>query len=160
MKSLSANNNIRIVSYQPEYAIYFDRYNKDWLEEYFVVEPVDKYVLENPEEAILKPGGQILFAEQDGKILGTVALKAECPGVLELTKMAVDKKLRGLGIGQLLCKAAIEEARHLNAHQLILYSNRKLENAIAIYKKMGFVELPLEPGIYERANIKMGMDLT
>lgn len=154
------HNTIRIVPYRPEYAIYFERFNKAWLEEYFEVEPIDKYVLENPEEAILKPGGRILFAECEGKILGTVALKPVENGIYELTKMAVDKQSRGLGAGKLLCKAAIEEAQRLHAHTLILYSQTQLENAIAIYRKMGFQELTLEKGIYERADIKMGISFT
>jgi ribosomal protein S18 acetylase RimI-like enzyme len=157
MKTVYTTDNIHIVSYKPEYAIYFDRFNKAWLEEYFVVEPIDKYVLENPEEAILKQGGKILFAEHEGRIVGTVALKLAGPGIYELTKMAVDKDLRGLGAGKILCKAAIEEAKRLKAHTLILYSQRQLENAIAIYRKMGFNELPLEAGVYKRADIKMGM---
>jgi ribosomal protein S18 acetylase RimI-like enzyme len=159
MKTLYTIENIFILSYLPEYAPYFDRYNRDWLEEYFEVEPIDKYVLENPEEAILQHGGKILFAKHEGKIIGTVALKFVEPGVYELTKMAVDRKLRGHGAGKILCSAAIEEAKRLNAHTLILYSQTVLQNAIGIYKKMGFIELPLEPGVYKRADIKMGMKL-
>jgi ribosomal protein S18 acetylase RimI-like enzyme len=150
-------DNTRIIPFKPEYAVYFDRFNKAWLEEYFVVEPIDKYVLENPEEAIIKPGGCILFAEHNNQIIGTVALKLAKPGVYELTKMAVDKQLRGKGAGKLLCEAAINEAKKLNAKELILYSQHELPNALAIYRKMGFVELPLEQGIYKRANIKMGL---
>lgn len=155
MKTLYTTENIFIVPYKPEYAIYFDRYNRDWLEEYYEVEPIDKYVLENPEEAILQPGGKILFAEHKEQIIGTVALKFVKPGVYELTKMAVDKKLRGQGAGKILCWAAIEEAKRLNAHTLILYSQAKLQNAIAIYEKMGFKHLTVEPGVYKRADIKM-----
>ena len=155
MKTLFTTENISIVSYKPEYAHYFERYNKDWLEEYFEVEPVDKYVLENPDEAILQHGGKILFAKHEGAIIGTVALKFVSPGVYELTKMAVDKKLRGHGAGKLLCWAGIEEAKRLNAHTLILYSSSKLKNAIGIYEKLGFKHLSVEPGVYKRADIKM-----
>lgn len=159
MKTLYTSENVFIVPYKPAYAPYFDRYNRDWLEEYYEVEPIDKYVLENPEEAIIQHGGCILFAEHEGQIIGTVALKFVKPGVYELTKMAVDKKLRGQGAGKILCKAAIEEAKRLNAHTLILYSQTKLANAIEIYRKMGFTELPLEQGVYKRADIKMGITL-
>jgi ribosomal protein S18 acetylase RimI-like enzyme len=157
MKTLLTPEKIAIVSYKPEYAPYFDRYNRDWLEEYFEVEPIDKYVLENPEEAILQKGGRILFAEHEGQIIGTVALKFAAPGVYELTKMAVAKTLRGQGAGKILCSAAIEEAKRLSAHTLILYSQTQLANAIGIYRKLGFKELPLEPGVYKRADIKMAL---
>jgi ribosomal protein S18 acetylase RimI-like enzyme len=158
MKKRSTEN-ISILPYKPEYAVYFDRYNKAWLQEYYSVEPIDKYVLENPELAIIKPGGCILFAENKGRIIGAVALKLVEPGIFELTKMAVEKKSQGIGAGKALCMAAIEEAKKLNAHTLILYSQKQLTTAIAIYYKMGFKELPLVKGVYQRADIKMGMPI-
>jgi ribosomal protein S18 acetylase RimI-like enzyme len=39
--------------------------------------------------------------------------------------------------------------------KLLLYSNRKLLPAIYLYIKFGFQEVPLEDGVYERADIKM-----
>lgn len=152
-------NKIKFVDYRPEYGYYFEKYNKAWLEEYFTVEPIDKWVLENPEEAILNDGGKIYFAEYKGQIIGTVALKWYEPGVLELTKMAVDKEARGLGAGKVLCKSAIEKAKELGAEKLILYSQTSLEPAIEIYRQLGFQEVPLEKGKYERADIKMELDL-
>ncbi len=157
---MKITESIRIVPYKPEYAIYFERFNKAWLEEYFTVEPIDKYVLENPEEAVLKNGGRILFATYKEKIIGTVALRQLSSGEFELTKMAVDKEFRGIGAGKLLCSAAIEEAKKIHAHTLILYSSSPLKNAIGIYKKLGFIDLPLEKGIYKRADVKMGYPLT
>lgn len=150
---------IEIIGYRPEWRHCFEQFNKAWLEEYFSVEPIDRWVLENPEEAILKGGGAILFARQEGRIIGTVALKYSEEGSLELTKMAVDKPYRGLGAGKLLCQAAIRKAAAMGAPKLILYSQTRLPAAIAIYRKMGFREIPLEAGTYERANIKMELEL-
>lgn len=146
---------MQIIEYLPEYQPYFEKFNKAWLEEHFAVEPLDKWVLENPEEAILKEGGKIYFVENEGEIIGTVALKWEAPGVMELTKMAVDKAARGLGAGKLLCQTAVEKAREAGAEKLILYSQTSLAPAISIYRKCGFREIPLEPGKYARADIKM-----
>ena len=43
-----------------------------------------------------------------------------------------------------------------NLDSLILYTNSKLKNAVHIYKKFGFKELPLDKGNpYMPANIKM-----
>ncbi len=160
LSTMKASDSIQIVSYKPEYASYFERFNKAWLEEYFTIEPIDRYVLENPEEAIIQPGGSILFAVYKDVIIGVVALRLVAPGEFELTKMAVDKAHRGIGAGKLLCNAAIEEAQKLKAHTLILYSSSPLQNAIGIYKKLGFVDLPLEKGVYARADVKMGYPLT
>ncbi|MGN7205374.1 GNAT family N-acetyltransferase [Pedobacter sp. SAFR-022] len=148
-------NNVEIIEYQPEYQTSFERLNKAWLEMYFTLEPIDRYVLEQPEEAILKPGGIILLARYDGKIIGTVALKVIEPGVYEMTKMSVDQAYQGIGAGKKLCAAAIDRAKQINAKRLLLYTTSILETAISIYRKQGFVDVPLEPGVYERANVKM-----
>jgi ribosomal protein S18 acetylase RimI-like enzyme len=153
------NATVQIISYEPQYAIYFERLNKDWIEEYFTLEPLDKYVLENPDEAILKAGGKILFAKLGDEIIGTAAIKPTAPGIVELTKMAVDKRSRGMGAGKLLCKSAIEEAKKLQVEKVILYSNTRQSVAINLYRQLGFTELPVEPGVYERANIKMELPL-
>jgi ribosomal protein S18 acetylase RimI-like enzyme len=149
------NNELEIIDYSAVYKTYFESLNKAWLEKHFTVEPIDKYVLENPEEAILDHGGIILFAKYKGEIIGTVALKLMEPGMYEMTKMAVDEKFRGIGAGKALCAAAIETARSIKAERLILYSSTILQTAISIYNKIGFQEIPLEPGVYQRADIKM-----
>jgi ribosomal protein S18 acetylase RimI-like enzyme len=148
-------NEVEIIEYQSVYQPDFERLNKAWLEAYFTIEPIDRYVLEQPEEAILKPGGMILLAWYEGKIIGTVALKVIEPGVYEMTKMCVDTTYKGLGVGKKLCAAAIELAKSINANRLLLYTTSVLETAIAIYRKQGFIDIPLEPGVYARANVKM-----
>jgi N-acetylglutamate synthase-like GNAT family acetyltransferase len=146
---------VDFIHYQHQYAVYFEQLNKEWIEEFYDLEPLDKYVLENPEEAIIAKGGKILFAKYKDNIIGTVALKVAGQNIYELTKMAVDKKFRGLGAGKLLCIRAVEEAKILNAKKVILYSNTRQSTAIIIYRKLGFIESPVEPGIYQRSNIKI-----
>lgn len=150
---------INIVAYEPHLQPHFEALNKAWLEEYFTVEPIDAWVLGNPQEAVIQMGGAILFAEKAGSIVGTVALKPLQPAVFELTKMAVDKAWQGLGIGKLLCEAAIRKAVMLGAHRLVLYSETRLTAALRLYQKMGFREIKLEDGKYARANVKMVLDL-
>jgi ribosomal protein S18 acetylase RimI-like enzyme len=147
--------NIEIIEYQSTYQPSFERLNKAWLETYFTVEPIDRYVLEQPEEAILKPGGVIMLARYVNEIIGTVALKVVEPGIYEMTKMSVDEAYQGLGAGKKLCAAAIAKAKEIKAKRLLLYTTSVLETAISIYRKQGFVDIPLEPGVYERANVKM-----
>jgi len=146
---------LQIIDYRPEFQPYFETFNKQWLEEYFTVEPLDKWVLEQPEDAIIKNGGKIYFLTSDDKVMGTVALRFIEEGVFELTKMAVDKSFRGGGAGQFLCQAGIDKAREMGVQKLILFSNRVLKNAIHIYHKLGFTEIPVEPGTYGRADIMM-----
>ena len=146
----------KVEEYKSDYRIFFEQLNKAWLEEYFSVEPLDKWVLENPEEAILRDGGKIYFVEYHGSVIGTVALKRMENNEYEMTKMAVDKQYLRIGVGQFICSTAINKAKEeLEATRLVLYSHTSLTPAIALYKKLGFGEIPLETGKYERADIKM-----
>ena len=144
-----------ILAYKKTYQPIFEKLNMDWLNKYFKVEPIDVKVLGEPEKFIIEPGGAIYFVSYKGNIIGTAALKVEDDHVLELTKMAVDPIYQGLGAGKYLCKEMIHKAREMGYGELILYSNRRLTAAINIYLKLGFKEIPLEEGVYERADIKM-----
>jgi ribosomal protein S18 acetylase RimI-like enzyme len=145
---------LTILDYKPEHQSWFEKFNRDWIEEFFTLEPLDIKVLKNPDQFILATGGAIIMASVDREIAGTVGLRYLEPGVFEFTKMAVDKKFRGLKIGQALADAAILKAKALGAAKIILYSNTRQVPAIALYRKLGFVEIHND-GLYQRGNIKM-----
>lgn len=149
---------LEIIDYQPEHQPWFEKFNRDWIEEFFTLEPLDIKVLKNPDQYILATGGAIIMASVDKEIAGTVGLRYLEPGVFEFTKMAVDQKFRGLKIGQALADAAIEKAKALGAQKIILYSNTRQVPAIALYRKLGFIEIHND-GLYERGNIKMELTL-
>ena len=150
---------IRIVDYRDEHQPYFESLNRMWIEELFVMEPVDEWVLRNPEEAILKTGGAILMAEYDGVIAGTVALRKVDEHTWEFTKMAVDVNFRRRGIAEALCFASFQKAGQLGAQTILLYSNTKNAGAVKLYEKIGFKHVPVETGVYKRANVKMVIDI-
>jgi GNAT superfamily N-acetyltransferase len=134
----------------------FKRLNEAWLNKYFRVEPIDERVLGAPEEEILAPGGEILFATLGTEVVGTVALKAEPDGpAFELTKMAVDERHQGRHYGSRLLEAACELARERGAERIILFSQRSLQTAVTMYFGHGFIELPNSEPRYARCDIKM-----
>lgn len=145
---------LEIIDYQSQHQPWFEQLNRTWIERYFWMEPIDFEVLQKPEEHILRNRGKILMARYQGQIVGTVALKFVEEGLFEFTKMAVDEKYQGLKIGRALAEAAIEKAKEERAQAIILYSNTALKNAIELYRKLGFVEVPLD-GPYKRSDIKM-----
>lgn len=149
---------LEIIDYQDEHQPFFESLNRAWIETYFWMEPIDFDVLQEPKEHIIRNKGKILMARYENKIVGTVALKFVQEGVYEFTKMAVDNHYQGLKIGKALAMHAIEKARAEKAHTIILYSNTVLKTAIELYKKLGFVEVPLD-GPYKRSNIKMQLIL-
>jgi ribosomal protein S18 acetylase RimI-like enzyme len=145
---------LEIIDYQPEHQPWFEQLNRSWIERYFWMEPIDFEVLQKPDVHILRNKGSILMARYQNTIVGTVALKFVEEGLYEFTKMAVDEKYQGLKIGRALAEAAIKKAKQANAQAIILYSNTALKNAIELYRKLGFVEVPLD-GSYKRSDIKM-----
>jgi GNAT superfamily N-acetyltransferase len=147
-----------ILDYLPEHQPWFESLNRAWIEQHFWMEPIDFEVLQHPEEHILANGGHILMAFFEKEIAGTVALKYVSPGVYEFTKMAVDEKFRGLKIGLALADAAIEKAKALGAHKIILYSSTKLGPALTLYRKIGFRDVPVD-GPYKRSDVKMELEL-
>jgi GNAT superfamily N-acetyltransferase len=152
---------IEIIPYNTQYRSDFYKLNIEWLQTYFYVEPYDEEVLSKPETYILNKGGHIFFIKNDERILGTFALMPTAnPACFELTKMAVLPAYRGQKIGQQLLQFAIDFAKRQSYESLMLYSNTKLENAIYLYRKYGFKELPVEPNApYKRGNIKMELIL-
>lgn len=149
---------IRIVDYSPRWRADFARLNLDWLERYFVVEPIDREVLRDPDAHILALGGRLLFAvDAQDRAVGTVALKHEGDGVYELTKMAVEPSLHGSGIGRALMVATLATYRGLQGRELFLESSSRLAPALKLYESVGFVHKPApRPGShYQRADVYM-----
>lgn len=150
---------IRIIEYQQAHQPYFEKFNRQWIEELFEMEPVDEWVLTNPDKAIIEPGGSILMAEYNGEVAGTVGLRKLDEDIFEFTKMAVGPEYRGRGIAEALSYASFKKARQLGATRVILYSNTRNEAAIKLYEKLGFVHVPVENDIYKRANVKMVINI-
>lgn len=149
---------IRIVDFAPQWRADFARLNLEWLQRWFVVEAIDRAVLDDPETHLLADGGRVLFAvDAAQRALGTVALKHEGDGVYELTKMAVDSRLRGGGIGRLLMLGALERFQALGGRELFLESSTKLTPALKLYESVGFRHYPApRPGShYARADVYM-----
>ena len=150
----------KIIPFESSLSTVFRDLNLQWLEHFFYVEPHDRELLENCEEVIINKGGFIFFYQVNDHIIGTFALIKVTEGTYELGKMAVNNNYRGKGIGQKMMQFCLKFARQAGWKKLILYSNTSLENSIHIYKKYGFLEVPIEANNpYARGNIKMELFL-
>jgi GNAT superfamily N-acetyltransferase len=159
MHSADRTPTVQILDFKPQHAAAFKALNEEWITRYFVLEEADRVSLNNPQSYILDKGGFILMASYKGEIVGTCALIKDGEGVYELAKMAVTPKAQGLKIGKQLGEAAIAKAKTAGATKVYLVSNRKLDTALNLYRRLGFVEVPMPPSIYERADIKMELSL-
>lgn len=151
----------KIVEYEPRFKSHFESLNRIWIEKHFQIEPRDEYVLKNPEEAILKKGGAILFALYNEVVVaGVVGLIKIDNETYEFAKMGVDENYRRKGIAEALSHAAFKKVKALRGKKLVLFSNTVLEPAIRLYRKLGFTEVPLDAiSEYRRSNIKMELML-
>ena len=152
-------SDVQVVPYAPRHRERFRELNLAWITEYFRVEDADRRALDDPEGYILGHGGHIFIAEAGDRVVGGCALLHNADGSFELAKMAVDPSMRGHGVGRALGEAAIDMARSLRASRVELLSNTGLIPALSLYRSLGFVEVPLPANDYERANIKMVLEL-
>jgi putative acetyltransferase len=137
----------------------FRELNEAWIAGNFAVEEKDWEVLNDPVGHILEPGGALFMATIEGTSVGTCALLAMEEGSLEVAKMTVAEKRRGLGIGKKLLAHAIEYARSKGASRLYLETNSKLQTAIHVYESLGFRHLPPRASPYARADVYMELML-
>lgn len=159
MSDLARDADLRIVPYDSRHQKAFRRLNEAWISRYFRLEAPDLRVLDTPQEEILDKGGRIMVAVRGGDVVGVCALLHVDERTFELAKMAVAEDAQGLGVGTRLGEAAIEQARAAGASRLILESNTVLAPAIALYRKLGFVEVSGIPSEYSRCNIHMERQL-
>jgi ribosomal protein S18 acetylase RimI-like enzyme len=140
-------------------AVAFRRLNEAWIEQLFTMEAADRATLDDPEQAIIARGGDVLIAHDGDRAVGCVSLVPEGDGVFELSKMTVAESDRGRGIGRALIEAAIARGRALGGRRLVLATNHRLTPAIALYESAGFEHLPPAPSPYARADTFMALSL-
>lgn len=147
---------LEIIEFEPILQKYFEALNVAWLEKYFKVEPIDRLVLQNPQEQIIDHGGYILFGRYQDQVVATCALKFQGGGKYELTKMAVDESCQGKGFGRVLLEATIAKFKQTDGNYLYLESHHSLGPALRLYETGGFVHTPRpEPSVYQRSDIYM-----
>ena len=130
----------RIVPYEDRWFAAWRQMSLDWLAEYDLLEPEDFHLLDHPHETALDRGGAIYLALWDGVPAGTVSLMPAGEGVWEIAKLTVRREHRGRGIADRLMEAALRGVAERGGKTALLFTNSKLEPAIALYRKWGFSE--------------------
>lgn len=149
-----------VLRYREEFRSAFERLNREWIEAYFVLEPADVETMGDPRKKILDPGGQVFFVLEGGEVQGTCAVLRHSANECEIAKMAVAPAAQGRGYGDLLMEASLAFAREIHSRRVVIVSNTVLSPAIRLYRKHGFVEVPLaSDGRYRRANIRLELEL-
>jgi GNAT superfamily N-acetyltransferase len=84
------------------------------------------------------PRGRLLVAEEDGRIAGCVALRDLGDGACEMKRMFVYPEFHGRGVGQLLGRALIGEAKAIGYRKMRLDTGPAQREAQGLYRKLGF----------------------
>jgi DNA-binding MarR family transcriptional regulator len=87
------------------------------------------------------PRGAFLMASIDGEPVACGSLKTSSPGVGWIKRMWVASSARGLGLGRRMLGALEDEARRLGLTKVQLETNRRLVEAIQLYRSAGYVEV-------------------
>jgi DNA-binding MarR family transcriptional regulator/GNAT superfamily N-acetyltransferase len=91
---------------------------------------------------MIRPRGAFLLAWSDGLPVGCVGLKGGGEQPAEVKRLWVAHAARGLGLARRLMSAIEDAARELAVPVLRLDTNSALPEAIALYRRTGWVEIP------------------
>lgn len=95
------------------------------------------------------PRGAFLMASVDGEPIACGSLKTSSPGVGWIKRMWVASSARGLGLGRRMLAALEAQALELGLTTVQLETNRRLVEAIQLYRSAGYVEVaPFNAEIY------------
>ena len=100
------------------------------------------------------PEGRLLLALYEEQLAGCVALRKFGDDVCEMKRLFVRPAFRGQGIGRMLARRVIEEARAARYSTMRLDTLARMRAAIALYESLGFRRIdayrpnPLEDAVY------------
>ncbi len=85
-----------------------------------------------------RPGGSMKLAMKDGAAVGCGMSYGFAPGVTEIKRVYLRPEARGLGAGEMMMRALIDQARADGYERIYMDTGRKLEAACALYDRLGF----------------------
>lgn len=153
---------MKIVPYDPKYKQDFIELNLAWISAMFKIEQEDIRELDNI-ETYLEAGRQVFFAvDSADNVMACCLIGPREDGDWEIMKFAAKGMHTGTGAGSACLKACIDYAREKKIARIIIVSNRKCAQAVYLYQKFGFTEIPVdkEKFPFDRADIAFEKYLT
>lgn len=96
-------------------------------------------------EIFAVPGHELLVAEYQGEVVGTMVLlivpnlsHSACPWAF-VENLVIDRRHRRRGLGRLLMDYAIARAKEVGCYKIVLHSNKTRREAHRFYHSLGFV---------------------
>lgn len=100
--------------------------------EAYVAGPLSEFVLRQGERE------RLWIAEDNGRIIGTIAIVSAAPATAQLRWFLVDPTVRGRGLGGRLIGDAVEFCISAGYGKVILWTVDLLQHAARVYEKAGF----------------------
>ena len=90
--------------------------------------------------AAIIAAGEAWVLDEAGQALGVIVLKEVAPATLLLDNVAIAPSAQGQGHGRTMVAFAETEARHRGCASILLYTNVKMVENLALYARLGFQE--------------------
>jgi GNAT superfamily N-acetyltransferase len=99
--------------------------------------------LANIEQVYGRPAGVLFLAyENQQHSLGCFGIRKLGDNICELKRMYLREEARGLGYGKALLAFALQQGRDLGYQKMRLDTLPDMQQAIRLYEKMGFYDIP------------------
>lgn len=105
------------------------------------------------------PDGRLYLAYCEGRAAGCIGLKKLDSLNCEMKRLYVRPEFRGKHIGGMLIQRIIDDAKEIGYKHMLLDTLPFLENAVHMYKKRGFYEIPCYNDSPMESSIYMRLDL-
>lgn len=135
---LSPRQRLTIVPYRPAYKKHLQALHRPGGTGRTADGLPESVLLENPNGMILRAGGSILFALQDGHVVGTCALRRHRGGENELCLLAVTHEVRGRRVDETLVREAATRARSAGTQELYFCAHRGRREVLRMCRHLGF----------------------
>ena len=120
-------------------AVYAREYGFDRTFEAYVAGPISTFARS------CSARERLWIAEQDGRIVGSIAIVASSPQVAQLRWFLVDPSARGAGAGKKLLTEAVAFCKASQYRSIFLWTVSALAAAAYLYRSVGFIKVEEKP---------------
>ena len=134
--------------------LYAREYGLDTTFEPYVAKPLADFVLAG--------AGRLWIAEEDGRVVGSIAVVDADNDVGQLRWFLLTPEARGTGLGRRMLETALTYCRERGMRHVFLWSFAQLDDALRLYERAGFQITETNKTLLwgaERTEVRMDLDI-